>query len=222
MSVVTQISWKEIEEQAESGDLFLFSETDWIGRVIEFATGGKFAHSAMVFKGPDGLQLWETDPIIIATDPLNPNPIAPYGAQLGNLYDALAHINDNGNTPYFRKLVWERPTDFNHRLAAVIHELDGRVPFGTGNENHQMLEMAENYIKGHYLGIQGPLNEVYCAELVAMTYEKVGLLGTERPTNFYSPSSFSSASNDVVLLHGQFAPERQLSLKKTPPTPHSV
>jgi len=83
----------------------------------------------------------------------------------------------------------------------VILGYDGKLAFGS------ILDMIKNYFKGHYLGEAGPLNEVFCAELVAMTYVKLGLMSPSHPPNFYSPSSFSKYSHDVVLLEGTLEPE---------------
>jgi hypothetical protein len=41
----------------------------------------------------------------------------------------------------------------------------------------------------------------YCAEVVAATYEAMGLLGTGRPTNYYDPGMFWSG-DDLELLDG--------------------
>ena len=41
----------------------------------------------------------------------------------------------------------------------------------------------------------------YCAEVVAATYEAMGLLGTDRPTNYYDPGMFWSG-DDLELLGG--------------------
>ena len=41
----------------------------------------------------------------------------------------------------------------------------------------------------------------YCAEVVAATYQAMGLLGGERPTNYYDPGSFWSG-DELELLQG--------------------
>jgi hypothetical protein len=41
----------------------------------------------------------------------------------------------------------------------------------------------------------------YCAEVVASTYQAMGLLGDQRPTNYYDPGSFWSG-DDLPLLGG--------------------
>jgi hypothetical protein len=41
---------------------------------------------------------------------------------------------------------------------------------------------------------------MYCAELVAITYQRMGLLGDERPPNWYDPGRFWSG--DRLVLSG--------------------
>jgi len=45
-----------------------------------------------------------------------------------------------------------------------------------------------------------PAELTYCAEVVAATYEAMGLLGTDRPTNYYDPGKFWSG--DDLELRG--------------------
>jgi hypothetical protein len=46
-----------------------------------------------------------------------------------------------------------------------------------------------------------PLEQTYCAELVATTYAEMGLLGDDRPANYYDPGRFWSG-DELQLLAG--------------------
>ena len=48
---------------------------------------------------------------------------------------------------------------------------------------------------------EAPAELTYCAEVVAATYEAMGLLGTDRPTNYYDPGKFWSG-DDLELRRG--------------------
>ena len=50
------------------------------------------------------------------------------------------------------------------------------------------------------------LTDVYCAELVAVTYERMGLLGTDRPPNWYDPGTFWSGDR-LQLVGAELGPE---------------
>ena len=45
-----------------------------------------------------------------------------------------------------------------------------------------------------------PLEDIYCAELVAVTYERMGLLNSNRPPNWFDPGRFWSG--DHLHLEG--------------------
>jgi hypothetical protein len=45
------------------------------------------------------------------------------------------------------------------------------------------------------------LQDLYCAELVAVTLQHMGLLGEERPPNWYDPGRFWSG-DQLRLLNG--------------------
>ena len=44
--------------------------------------------------------------------------------------------------------------------------------------------------------------EMFCSQLVALTFQRAGLLSLEHPPNFYSPNSFSMANPHLALLQG--------------------
>jgi len=47
---------------------------------------------------------------------------------------------------------------------------------------------------------EASIESTYCAEVVAATYQAMGLLGDERPTNYYDPGRFWSG--DDLELRG--------------------
>jgi hypothetical protein len=62
------------------------------------------------------------------------------------------------------------------------------------------------------LGWDSGLGHMFCSMLVAKTYQEVGLLNTDHPPNYYSPSSFSSDGGEVVLqLGATFGPPIPIS-----------
>ncbi len=207
------LPWDQFLSVAQSGDLLLFTGTSTLDKVIGALSEGPYSHSAMVYRPPDGgpLLLWESDTIKMASDPIDPDNDY-VGAQCGDLHAAVNYTREHGCTPYFRRLNYERPSDFDAKLLEAITTYDGKVAFGT------LFDMFKNYAAGHFLGVEGPKNEIYCAELVALTYTHLGLMGTEHPPNFYSPSSFSSYNHENPLLHGSFEHEVVFDVSTIPPT----
>ena len=66
----------------------------------------------------------------------------------------------------------------------VIARFDGR-PFPT------TLGLVRQFITGR-LRRRSPLETIYCAELVATTYQHMGLLPARRPAGWYDPGRFWS------------------------------
>jgi hypothetical protein len=77
------------------------------------------------------------------------------------------------------------------RLMEVIDRLDGR-PFPT------TLGLARQWLNGR-LRRSSSLEAVYCAEIVALTYQAMGLLPSRRPASWYDPGRFWSGDRiDLV------------------------
>ena len=56
------------------------------------------------------------------------------------------------------------------------------------------------------------LSSLFCSELVAAAYQRMGLLGRDKPSNAYSPDDFSSA-HDLKLNVGYLEPEVYIEMK---------
>jgi hypothetical protein len=70
------------------------------------------------------------------------------------------------------------------RLMRVIERYDGR-PFPT------TAGLARQWLTGRYRRSSN-LETIYCAELVATTYQQMGLLPKRRPAGWYDPGRFWS------------------------------
>ena len=55
------------------------------------------------------------------------------------------------------------------------------------------------------------METTYCAEVVAATYQAMGLLAGERPTNWYDPGSFWSGDELELLLEAKLGEEIRVS-----------
>jgi len=99
-------------------------------------------------------------------------------------------MNDK-DVPYFVKLNWQRPGSLDQTMLNVINAYENR-PFGS------VLQMALNYAIGHLYNQATDQSSMYCAELVALTYQSLGLLDTSHPPNWYSPNSFGANPIDPV------------------------
>jgi hypothetical protein len=63
------------------------------------------------------------------------------------------------------------------------------------------------------------LETTYCAEVVAATYQAMGLLGDERPTSFYDPGSFWSGDHLALLRGARLGDELEVEVEPLRPGP---
>lgn len=183
MPVIPAQPWAELAPTMQTGDLILFAGTSNESRWIEALTNGPFSHATMVVRTADSAApwMWQEAPEAIAPDPRTGKSTT--GAQLGDAEQATQVIQGMGDAPFYVPLTWERPADLDARIDAIIEEYEG-VPFGT------VLQMALDYGIGKLYNQSTGLTTMYCVELVAVTYQALGLLTDVHPPNWYAPNSF--------------------------------
>jgi hypothetical protein len=204
------IGYERLEPRLRTGDVFLFHGKSAISRKIERGTRSRFSHASMVVR-PDRARppmLWQTGPVKIVRDRLTRTDHG--GAQLGDLKEALLLMTspEYGDQPYVRQLKVRRTPEFEQLAMLVIADIDGR-PFPT------MSQMLQQWKAG-----QGRRSEsdrtLFCAELVAETFMRIGLLLLSPPPNAYSPKHFSEQYRRLHLRRNAvFGPE----FKVAPPRP---
>jgi hypothetical protein len=107
------------------------------------------------------------------------------GVQLHLLREAVTTWNDRySQRAWVRHLEGGIQRHHEDRLMEVIDRLDGR-PFPTS------LGLARQWINGR-IRRSSSLETIYCAELVATTYQHMGLLPKRRPASWYDPGRFWS------------------------------
>ena len=116
------------------------------------------------------------------------------GVQLHDLRDAVEQWSVRyEQRPWLRQLETEVTPAMEDALLHTIARLDG-TPFPA------TVRLAGRWFAGR-LRRPAPVESTYCAEVVAATYQAMGLLGPERPTNYYDPGKFWSG-DDLELRNG--------------------
>jgi len=119
------------------------------------------------------------------------------GVQLHLLRDAVTTWNER-----YRQRAWVRQLEgtierrHEDRLMETIARFDGR-PFPT------MPGLARQWLTGRVRRRSSSLETIYCASLVATTYQDMGLLPSRRPASWYDPGRFWSG--DRIELVAPFA-----------------
>lgn len=114
------------------------------------------------------------------------------GVQLHILADAVRTWNERyGQRAWMRPLHGQIERRHEDRLMEIVNRFDGR-PFPTTPG------LARQWLIGRFRR-HSSLETIYCAELVATTYQHMGLLPTRRPAGWYDPGRFWSGDRiDLV------------------------
>jgi len=170
---------------AATGDIWLFRGRSIPDRAIRAVTNSPVNHVGMVVALDDlPPLLWHAELGRSLPDVWTGE--RQRGVQLHLLRDAVTTWNER-----YRQRAWVRHlgggvVERHHedRLMEVIDRFDGR-PFPTS------LGLARRWLNGR-IRRSSSLETVYCAELVAATYQHMGLLPSRRPASWYDPGRFWS------------------------------
>ncbi len=178
--------------QARTGDVWLFRGRSVADRVIRTFTNAPVNHVGMAVVLDDLPPLmWHAELGHSLVDVWTGT--RHRGVQLHDLRAAvLTWVQRYGQRAWFRQLDAEVTAEMEDALLRTIARLDG-TPFP------RTAALAGRWLRGR-LRHPAPVQETYCAEVVAATFAAMGLLGAERPSNFYDPGRFWSG--DRLVLRG--------------------
>jgi hypothetical protein len=181
---------------AATADIWLFRGRSLADRAIRTVTNSPVNHVGMVVALDDlPPLLWHAELGRSLPDVWSGQ--RQRGVQLHVLRDAVTTWNERyGQRAWLRQLDGTVERVHEDRLMEVIARLDGK-PFPT------TVGLARNWLTARVRRRESPLEAVYCAELVATTYQHMGLLPSKRPASWYDPGRFWSG--DRIALVPPFA-----------------
>lgn len=169
---------------ASTGDVWVFRGRSLADRAIQTLTNSPVNHVGMAIAIDDlPPLLWHAElgrslPDVWTGDHHR-------GVQLHRLDDAVTAWRERyGQRGWVRQLRGPIEREHEDRLMEIVDRLDGRA-FPTS------LGLVRGWITGRFRR-SSSLEEVYCAELVATTYQHMGLLPDKRPASWYDPGRFWS------------------------------
>ncbi len=116
------------------------------------------------------------------------------GVQLHDLKAAVTQWQERyEQRAWLRQLVTPVTPEMEAAVLRTIARLDG-TPFPS------TVALAGRWVRGRRRRAAS-VETTYCAEVVAATYQAMGLLGDQHPTNYYDPGSFWSGDG-LELLDG--------------------
>lgn len=177
---------------AATGDLWLFRGRSLADVAIRTVTNAPVNHVGMVVALDDlPPLLWHAEMGRSLPDVWTGQH--QRGVQLHRLRDAVTTWRERyGQRAWVRQLEGGITREHEDRLMEVIARFDGR-PFP------KTVGLARSWLTGRVRRRPTSLETIYCAELVATTYQHMGLLPGRRPPSWYDPGRFSSADRiDLV------------------------
>jgi hypothetical protein len=169
---------------AATGDLWLFRGKSLADRAIRASTNSPVNHVGMAVALDDlPALLWHAE--LGRSLPDVWTGAHQRGVQLHLLADAVTTWRERyGQQAWVRLLNGTIERHHEDRLMEMIDRFDGR-PFPT------TLGLVRQWFNGR-LRRHSSREAIYCAELVATTYQHMGLLPGRRPASWYDPGRFWS------------------------------
>ena len=194
-----RLSLAEAVDLTRTGDLWLFRGTTAADRAIQLSTNSPVNHVGMAVVLDDLPPLmWHAELGRSLQDVWSGNH--QRGVQLHDLSAAVTQWGQRyGQRAWLRQLDRPVTTEMEDGLLTTVARLDG-TPFPS------TARLAGRWLGGRVPRLGGGSREValetaYCAEVVALTYEAMGLLPSGRRASWYDPGSFWSG-DDLLLAGG--------------------
>jgi len=205
----TALTLDEAVATAATGDIWLFRGRSIADRAIQTLTNSPVNHVGMVVALDDlAPLLWHAELGRSLPDVWTGE--RQRGVQLHKLDEAVRQWEERyGQRAWFRELQGTIERRHEDRLMEVISRYDGRA-FPT------TLGLARGWLTGRFRRSTS-LETVYCAELVATTYQHMGLLPSERPASWYDPGRFWSG--DRLQLQNGAKLGNEIEVRIEPPQP---
>jgi hypothetical protein len=181
---------------ARTGDVWLFRGRSGADRVIRTFTNAPVNHVGMAVVIDDlpplmwHAELGQSLPDMWAGKHQR-------GVQLHDLRDAvLTWCNKYGQQAWFRQLQGPVTRQTEDAVLQTIARLDG-TPFPS------TAQLAGGWLRARLPGAEqrASAETAFCADVLARTYQAMGVIGAERPPAFYDPGSFWSG-DDLLLRPG--------------------
>jgi hypothetical protein len=202
---------------ARTGDLWVFRGHSAADRAIQLTTNSPVNHVGMAVVIDDLPPLmWHAE--LGRTLPDLWTGTHHRGAQLHDLRDAVqVWCNRYGQRAWLRQLDHEVTRGEEDAVLRSVARLSG-TPFPSTSR------LAGRWFTGRLRRARSPrdtaLETAYCAEIVAVTYQGMGLLPADRRPNWYDPGTFWSG--DDLALQGGARLGDELRVEVPPGLPASV
>ena len=189
----SRVSLERAVELTRTGDVWLFRGSTPADKAIRTLTNAPVNHVGMAVVLDDlPPLLWHAE--LGRSLPDRWTGKQQRGVQLHDLQDAVTTWNTKYHASgWFRQLDLDVTKQMEDAVLTTIARLDGK-PFPTTRG------LVQGWLTGRLRYHHQAAETIYCAELVAVTYQAMGLLPDKRPQNWYDPGKFWSGDKLELLL----------------------
>ncbi len=195
----TESTYNKIRGYLKTGDIVLFSGKGGISAGIKWGTLSRWSHVGMILslEEYDFVTIWESTTISNINN-LETN-LPKKGVQLVPL---SSRVNKYKGDIAIRQLNGVHFSANNIKdLMALRREVSSR-PYE--ESTMELIRAAYDGPLGH--NNEEDLSSLFCSELVAEAYQRLGLLNDKKPSNEYTPADFSEKKG-LKLLNGSLGQE---------------
>ncbi|MBI4640690.1 MAG: hypothetical protein HY731_08350 [Candidatus Tectomicrobia bacterium] len=192
------MKYEAIRNQLKTGDILLFSGKSGISEGIKFFTLSKWSHVGMVYAFQDRLDpngtvfCWESTTLSDIKDAETGK--LTKGVQRVELSERLERCFAQGYEISVRQLSIPLTDEMIIALNQFRHDVSGR-PYE--RNKIELIKSAYDSIFGEN---KEDLSSLFCSELVAEAYQKMGLLTEDTSSNEYTPKDFSQEKRIKLQL----------------------
>ncbi len=199
------ISLDDATDLVRTGDLWLFRGSSVADQAIRAVTNSPVNHVGMAVVLDDLPPLmWHAELGQSLVDVWTGTHHR--GVQLHDLRDAVTVWSTRyRQRAFLRQLEAPVTRAMEDELMRVVARQDG-TPFPA------TLALAGRWARGR-VRRPAPVESTYCAEVVAGTYQAMGLLAGDRPTNWYDPGSFWSGDQLELVGDATLGPEVEVRVQ---------
>ncbi len=211
-----KVKYEEIESDLRTGDVVLMHGDFPMSKMIQFLEGSKWTHSGMIVLAKDiGKQgewpdvlFWESNsltnlPDLITGKNKTGPMLVPFQERLqsnmDNYYDSIFATRPN-NTPMDGD-AYKKMWDFMPTVSSATFPSDLKM-------------WKENY-EGRHKGTFTGTAQIFCSELLSMTYQAMGIMSDNWVPNAVRPKDYSNEGNITFLKRGALLPEIYISIPKS-------
>jgi len=197
------VSYSSIRNELKTGDVVLFSGKGAFSDIIKYGTLSKWSHVGMILhiSEYDFLTVWESTTLSNIKDLESGLPRK--GVQLVPLSDRVQKYSGDISV---RKLQGaDLAQNSLRKLMELRKELRGK------KYERSKMELFKSAYDGPFGHNSEDLSSIFCSELVAEAYQRLGLLTEEKSSNEYTPADFSEKR--MKELQGDFYLSEEITLK---------